>query len=333
MAEAQKPPERARAIKTLALDAAAGEALRALAARGIRATVLKGPGIARRLYAEPAERPYRDIDLLIAPGQLADAEQALRELGYRCPSADARPSERAPHHSSWRRPWPAPALIELHWTLYWCAADPEDVWTELSRDTQTISFAGERAAVLGDGAQALVVAVHALQHGGEAQPLEDLRRALKAYDEREWSQAAGIARRLGLGAELAAGLCLLDEGARLAERLALHQAPSLEMRLRGSGVPPVAAGLMRLAAAGSPRARARLLADELIPSPAFMRATSALARRGRRGLLAAYLLRPAGLLVKAPAGLRAWRAASRPPGAERQTQDPRAQIEPLPPAS
>jgi hypothetical protein len=61
---------------------------------------------------------------------------------------------------------------------------------------------------------------------------------------------------------------------------------------------------MRLLEPGSTRARLRLLWAELLPSPAFMRLWSPLARRGKRGLLCAYLWRPLWLLWHLPAGLR-----------------------------
>jgi hypothetical protein len=82
---------------------------------------------------------------------------------------------------------------------------------------------------------------------------------------------------------------------------------------------PVAAGLERLRTAGSTAARTRILADELFPSPEFMRWWTPLARRSRRGLGAAYAWRAAYLVLHAPAGVRAWRRASKESSQYRRT--------------
>lgn len=56
-------------------------ALDALAAEGIRPVLLKGYGLARRLYAEPLARPMTDVDLLVDVAELPACERALRGLG------------------------------------------------------------------------------------------------------------------------------------------------------------------------------------------------------------------------------------------------------------
>jgi Uncharacterised nucleotidyltransferase len=54
------------AARTLALDLAAGEVIRALAAAAIDCMLLKGPAMTHRLYREaPGGRNYGDIDLLV----------------------------------------------------------------------------------------------------------------------------------------------------------------------------------------------------------------------------------------------------------------------------
>jgi hypothetical protein len=63
-------PDLGLAARTLALDLAAGELIRALAAAGIDCLLLKGPAMAHRLYLDaPGCRNYGDIDLLVAPWQ------------------------------------------------------------------------------------------------------------------------------------------------------------------------------------------------------------------------------------------------------------------------
>ena len=73
----------------------------------------------------------------------------------------------------------------------------------------------------------------------------------------------------------------------------------------------MAAGFEALAATPGLFAKLRLVAHEMVPTRAFMRWWSPLARRGPLGLAAAYLWRPIWFVGHAPAGLRAWRRARR----------------------
>ena len=41
--------------------------------------LIKGPVFARWLYDDPAERPYRDLDLLVAPDRVDAARRTLAE--------------------------------------------------------------------------------------------------------------------------------------------------------------------------------------------------------------------------------------------------------------
>ena len=66
-------------------------------------------------------------------------------------------------------------------------------------------------------------------------------------------------------------------------------------------------GLVRVANARSRRAAIRVLVSELVPSPAFMRHTRPLARRGWIGLLVAYLQRTLWLMTNLPGALSLWR--------------------------
>jgi hypothetical protein len=54
----------------------------ALAAERIPVAVIKGAAYAGRIYADPAERPMSDVDLLVPPALHARAERALRRLGF-----------------------------------------------------------------------------------------------------------------------------------------------------------------------------------------------------------------------------------------------------------
>ncbi len=302
---------RAVAVRQLALAAAAGEVLDALAEAGIRALLLKGAAIGARLYENPAARLAGDIDLLVAPGEAAEAVRVLGGLGFRDPLSRARGEERASHAVTFYRPGPRPATVDLHAGLYWCHDDPEAVWDEFSRGTRFIRVGDHLAEVLGDPAQAFVIAAHAVQHGGLAKPQEDLRRALALYRRDTWIEAAAMARRLDAEAVFAAGLRLLDAGQRLAAELGLNaDRASAEIRLRMAGAPPVAVGVMRLAQARSARERVRLVLHELFPSRSWMRRSWPFAARGPAAMALAYLYRPLWLAEKLPRAVSAWRRAN-----------------------
>ena len=100
------------------------------------------------------------------------------------------------------------------------------------------------------------------------------------------------------------GLTLTDEGRALAGRLGIADRASSAALLRRT---EIADGLARLDAAPGAAAKARLLLRELLPSPAFLRWQTSLARRGRRGLLAAYAWRWAWLARRGPTAYRAFR--------------------------
>ncbi len=92
--------------------------VKALAEAGIRASALKGPLLGEAVYGEPGRRESRDIDLLVAPEQLAAAAELVRSMGYVSPRdhvEDGLPSLhfRLLHEQAGLPP------IELHWRIHW----------------------------------------------------------------------------------------------------------------------------------------------------------------------------------------------------------------------
>lgn len=72
----------ASALQTERRAQALAEAVAALAAVGVTPILLKGIAYAGTLYADPAERPMSDIDLLVPAGAIDQAGAELRRLGY-----------------------------------------------------------------------------------------------------------------------------------------------------------------------------------------------------------------------------------------------------------
>jgi hypothetical protein len=287
------------------LDLALAEAVEALHKAGLPCLLLKGPALAHWLYADPADRIYGDIDLMVDPSCLIDAECVLFELGY-------RRGYGASHLEVWSRGRRVPVTIELHRTLHWLRCPPSQAWSALSTGAQEMTVARTAIPIMGTPARLLTVALHAAQHGRRAaRPLADLDRALALGSLEDWRAAAELARLLDVEEPFGAGLRLLSAGRPLADVLDLPSPSSRELLLLRETPPDTALGFEQLVKAGGWTGTIRFLAHELVPPPEFIRAWQPMARRGRRALVAAYLWRPLWLVWKAPAGYRAWRRALR----------------------
>jgi hypothetical protein len=295
------------AAGTLFVDAVTAEVHDALARAGVPAILLKGPAIAEWLYRDRGElRTYGDTDLLVQRADWYRAVDVLRGLGFDDRHAPmAHPRMESYHSHPWVR---GEANVDLHATLEGLDADFQTVWAGLSAEPGTLRIAGRDISVLGPVPRALMVVLHAAKHRVEPTPLRDLYLALEHEPFERWHEAAALAARLDGTPAFASGLRLTPAGEEIARRLGVERTSSLKTALRESEV-PLAEGLGELARAPGLGAKLRLAARELVPTPAFMRWWSPLARRGRLGLALAYALRPLALLARLPrAAWAIWRA-------------------------
>jgi hypothetical protein len=269
---------------------------------GVRALVLKGPSIAGWLYADAAERPYFDCDLLVGPGDFGAAQRELRSLGY-VPLRDrwGLPTWWYGHAVAWTHAGGS-VSVDLHRTLIGVGADRATVWRVLAADVDEILVGGRRVSCLGLPARAMHVALHAAQHGPGTQPAVDLERALTLGDDGLWLGAAALADQLDATEAFVSGLRLSPEGTRLAARLALPNARSVTAELRATTPPPLALGFEQLALARTMRARAEILWRNLGPSPESGRGPAG----SPRGIAVAYGRRLVWLARHAPRGFVAW---------------------------
>jgi len=301
----------------MAVDGVTAEVTAAFDAAGIPSLLLKGPTLARWLY-DGGGRSYADTDLLVGPARIGDARTVLARLGF-TPAFGSlpHPGMESPPSAPWVR---GPFALDLHETLPGARAPRERVWGSLEEGSVSFEVAGRRVRALGEPARLAHVALHAAHHGpGFRQPLRDLEEALAQVDEAIWVEAGRIADGLGAEDAFAGGLELTAEGRRLLHALGRSSGGAAGPVSRATARIPVTGGLERLRAARGARARARMVAAELFPSRAFMRWWSPLARRSRRGMAAAYLWRVTYLLLRAPAGIRAWRRAGRQSAQFRRT--------------
>jgi Uncharacterised nucleotidyltransferase len=289
-------------------DIAAAELVAAIEAAGIASILLKGPSIARWLYAEGESRLYWDIDLLVSPAELPRAEAITARLGFQPLVSEPTRIQRESHHERWYRSVDN-VCVELHRGFLGVEATDAELWDEFIRETEPLSLGGVVVQVPGPAARTMLVGLHAATSVQKETPLEDLVRALRQVPIETWQEAAALARRLRAEPALAVGLSLVPEGVELTARLGLVGTPSAEVILWTST--STAMGFERLVRTPGLAGKLRYIATELVPPPAVLRQLDPLARHGAAGIVVAYIVRPFRLATQAPRGFLAWRSARR----------------------
>jgi hypothetical protein len=264
-------------VRSLAAEAMAPAALRALGEAGIPGVVTKGPGIAR-MYALPSLRPFRDIDILVDPSRFEAARRILGELGFR-----QLPDREGPRSYFPIRCREAMNLfrddgtaIDLHHHV------PPWVWgrrlpfARIHRRAERLDVAGGTVAVADRVHNLIVAALHLISDGGRPgqTPLiwRDLVEMAAACDP---AAAEREARAVGLDWCLAFVLRNLPEFARphqLLEHLG-HVRPSRLDAFRLRHLLPPALGSRHLVGQAFclPTANAAaFMAGYLVPSRAFL---------------------------------------------------------------
>jgi Uncharacterised nucleotidyltransferase len=311
--------DRAVAASTFRLDVKGIQIRQAFTAAGIRAVLLKGPTLAHLLYGDSRTRSYSDIDLLVSPETLPRAESILRAQGFRrfenessVRATDASVGRAvgahgASHGVAWLRDRDN-FVVDLHDSLPQVGASQSVTWQHLTEHLEVLDVAGEEAEVLDRPASALLVALHAAHHGpGWDRSISDLERALEVFDLSCWQAAGSLATKLQAELSLGVGLGLIPAGQQVAESLRLRTEPTAAHRAIWGGMPWAAGVLEELLCQGDWGASIRVIARIVCPSPEALRRGSALARRSRRGLTAAYFLRPLQLARRLPVSLVARR--------------------------
>jgi hypothetical protein len=176
-------------------------------ANGIEVLPMKGAMLSLQLYGDPAMRSARDLDLLVRPEKLDDAERILLGAGCRRATPDCRltPKRRKwllrhSHHfgfcSDDRR-----QLVELHWCLYlW---RPEHV-AELWNHCQSASWMGSDFLTLKDNALLLFLCDHGSKHRWfRIKWLSDVVGLLAQERDFSWENVLALADRNDLSLALA----------------------------------------------------------------------------------------------------------------------------------
>jgi hypothetical protein len=180
---------------------------KAFRAQGIEMLPMKGMMLSLQLYGDPAMRSSRDLDLLVRPEKFDDADQILRDEGYRRTYPDF---ELTPKRKQWvlqhgchfayyrddRR-----QLIELHWRLLqW---RPEHV-AELWNHCQPVSWMGTSFLNLKDDALLLFMCDHGAKHRwSRIKWLNDVASLLAQERSFSWENILALADRFDLSLSLA----------------------------------------------------------------------------------------------------------------------------------
>jgi hypothetical protein len=300
-----------RGGSTASLDAAAAEVLAALDEAGVDALLLKGRGLAMLLYGPGDHRWFTDVDVLVAPGKVAAAEDTLASLGYRQTAADDGIDDigGVVHADTWMRTVSrsgADPPIDLHRWLPGARVEPGVAWEALLARRTWIELSGRRAGVLDRSGQAMHLATHAAQHGLAIEKhVDELDLALALWPTEVWDSAALLAREIGATEAFAAGLRLCRRGGEMARRLELPATDLLDWTIRHRGERPRGTfHLQALAEAKSLRDVLDVVRRSLLPRRAWIIHEHPWARPGGLRVLAAYAVH----LAKTPVwAIRAWR--------------------------
>ena len=217
---------------TTALDTLAQNVLRladldplldAFDARQLRPVALKGLALLHTIYdGELSARPMSDLDLLVPPERLGEAEEVLLDQGY----------TRVPHHQSTFVGGEHGTRIDLTDSIWYL--DREELQQFIAR-SNTIESDGRTISVPALEDHLLFVATHAVVLHGQLRPAwqEDLRR-LVASDP-SWPDLVERARATGLTVPLSCALeSAVEQGEMVPTGVRESLAPRGTDRLRAS---------------------------------------------------------------------------------------------------
>ena len=184
-------------------------ALDAFAAHDIPTVVLKGFHTAHAYFPEPGTRRMADVDLLVSPNRIGDAEAALRDAGFRAGGAALRPYKR-----NWipptvdlrvfslelpdeRNPW----TIELHASLDRVFHPGTVARLDAERDhLERQEIAGRSLLVLGQPLLLLTLACHCSQEldGSRLLRLFEMVQVVRtdgAESRLDWDEVVAMVKR------------------------------------------------------------------------------------------------------------------------------------------
>ena len=204
--------------------------------------LLKGPAFDQLLFDGARRRAYSDIDLLIEPGRMDQAERLMEQLGFE--RAAKKPLAAfgwrlgvavglldPPHATAWIRDRDQ-FTVDLHHTLPLVGVTTAEVWRALGARRVTITVVGSQVETIDRPASALLIALHAAHHGplwGRASA--DLERACEVLEPECWRAASQLAQDLRAVTAMGIGLGTTPGGCAIAHQLGLRAEPTFTYRL------------------------------------------------------------------------------------------------------
>jgi hypothetical protein len=176
--------------------------LDALKAAGIPVLVLKGAALAETVYRNVALRPMADVDLLVAPGNVARLIDVLRPLGFLPPQVEMRAGTIAAFENEILLCAPKRADFDIHWSLFDSPFHQYTVSMDWFWETaRPLAINDTKTLMLGPEATLLHLCGHIwLHHGGETLlGLHDAARTV-AFDPGpfDWDELLRRARTYNL---------------------------------------------------------------------------------------------------------------------------------------
>ncbi|WP_169742986.1 nucleotidyltransferase domain-containing protein [Desulfobacter vibrioformis] len=176
---------------------------------------IKGPVLALQAYGGVGARSMKDLDILVAPERISDAQELLFRMGYKRtqPDFELTPRQTAEafrnqHHFSYHHP-DSGEQIELHWRFGSNRHLFPICFEELWKERQVLQFAGLDIPVLPLHHTLLLLCTHGTNHHWfRLFWLNDLARLVCANDGVNWGSLTACAARLGLERMLAEGMLL-----------------------------------------------------------------------------------------------------------------------------
>lgn len=202
---------RAQVAQALALKRLTGLVCDALAARGIVPVLLKGYGLATRLFPEqPLSRPSSDVDIWVSPDEMEATEEVLRGLHLSKATIPGIRDEWTEHH---HRAWVGTlGLVEVHFRLFsgWGADGFDDA--AIRARTWSSTLDGRAVRFLCPEDECVYLAVHAANHGFlRLSWLYDVSIFIERHPQLDWAAMARQAQAAGHFVAVAATLQVVTE--------------------------------------------------------------------------------------------------------------------------
>ncbi|ADO69401.1 nucleotidyltransferase family protein [Stigmatella aurantiaca] len=182
---------RSSAARAIRVHALLVRSLEALGAVGVVPVLLKGYGLARRLYPEPFHRATTDVDLLVLPAQVAAASRALEGLGLVPVSERPGHGGAHAHHHAFHGP---AGWVELHFRAL--ASGGQALEAEgLVAHAGEFELEGHRVRYLRAEEELVYLALHASNHLLQRLAwLMDLKLLLRANPGLSWRRVVEVAQ-------------------------------------------------------------------------------------------------------------------------------------------